>query len=244
MNKEGLQAHSDLASIASLAQFIDSHFGKLDILVHNAGVLGALVDGDAWRASQQDARVKGSEKMNWGTIMTQTYDLAAECLQTNYYGAKRITEALLPLLHLSKSPRIVNVSSSMGQLKYIPSEWAKGVLNDIENLTEERIDEVINVFLKDFKEGCLEDKGWPEIFAAYVISKAAMNSGTRILAKKYPSFRINCVCPGYVKTDINYNSGVLTVEEGAEGPVKLALLPDDGPSGMFFLQKEVSSFVE
>ncbi|KAL8062639.1 hypothetical protein ABFX02_02G160700 [Erythranthe guttata] len=237
---------TDLASIASLAQFIDSHFGKLDILVHNAGVLGALVDADddAWRALQQDASRKGSEKMNWGAIMTQTYDLAAECLQTNYYGPKRITEALLPVLHRSKSPRIVNVSSSMGQLKYIPNEWAKGVLNGIENLTEERIDEIINVFLKDFKEGCLEDKGWPDIFAAYVISKAAMNSGTRILAKKYPSFRINCVCPGYVKTDINYNSGVLTVEEGAEGPVKLALLPDDGPSGMFFLQKEVSSFVE
>ncbi|KAL7121294.1 hypothetical protein ACP275_02G174200 [Erythranthe tilingii] len=187
---------TDLASIASLAQFIDSQFGKLDILVHNAGVLGALVDGDAWRASQQDASRKGSEKMNWRAIMTQTYDLAVECLQTNYYGAKRITEALLPLLHLSKSPRIVNVSSSMGQLKYLPSEWAKGVLNDIENLTEERIDEVINVFLTDFEK------------------------------------------------DINYNSGVLTVEEGAEGPVKLALMPDDGPSGMFFLRKEVSSFVE
>ncbi|KAL7158660.1 hypothetical protein ABFS83_02G159100 [Erythranthe nasuta] len=235
---------TDFASVASLAQFIDSRFGKLDILVHNAGILGALVDGDAWRASQQDASRKGSEKMNWGAIMTQTYDLAAECIQTNYYGPKRITEALLPLLHRSKSPRIVNVSSSMGQLKYIPSEWVKGVLNDIENLTEERIDEVINVFLKDFEKGCLEDKGWPESFAAYVISKAAMNSGTRILAEKYASFRINCICPGYVKTDINYNSGVLTVEEGAEGPVKLALLPDDGPSGMFFLQKEVSSFVE
>lgn len=49
--------------------------------------------------------------------LIQTYELAEECLKTNYYGAKRTAEALIPLLQLSNSPRIVNVSSSMGQLK-------------------------------------------------------------------------------------------------------------------------------
>jgi len=49
--------------------------------------------------------------------MTQTYELAKECLQTNYYGAKITTESLLPLLQLSDSPRIVNVSSTLGQLE-------------------------------------------------------------------------------------------------------------------------------
>ena len=48
-------------------------------------------------------------------------------------------------------------------------------------------------------------------------------------AKKYPNFRNNCVSPGNVKTDINFNTGMLTVEEGAEGPVKLALLLDAAP---------------
>ncbi|KAG5538440.1 hypothetical protein RHGRI_019123 [Rhododendron griersonianum] len=71
-----------------------------------------------------------------------------------------------------------------------------------------------------------------------------MNAYTRILAKKYPTFRINCVCPGYVKTDINDNSGIFSIEEGAEHPVRLALLPDDGPTGVFFVLKEVASFVE
>lgn len=126
--------------------------------------------------------------------------------------------------------------------QYIPNEWAKEVLNDAENLTEERIDQVLNEFLKDFKEGSLEAKGWPGYLSAYILSKAAMNAYTRILAKKYPNFRINCVCPGYVKTDINFNTGYLTPEEGAESPVRLALLPDDGPSGEFFVRKEVSSF--
>jgi NAD(P)-dependent dehydrogenase (short-subunit alcohol dehydrogenase family) len=49
--------------------------------------------------------------------VTQTYELAEECLKTNYYGAKITSESLLPLLKLSDSPRIVNVSSTLGQLE-------------------------------------------------------------------------------------------------------------------------------
>lgn len=52
---------------------------------------------------------------SWNII--QTYDLAEECLKINYYGTKRTTEALIPLLQLSDSPRIVNVSSGAGRLK-------------------------------------------------------------------------------------------------------------------------------
>ena len=76
----------------------------------------------------------------------------------------------------------------------------------------------------------------------YAVSKAAMNAYTRILAKKFPNFKVNCVCPGFVKTDINYNTGTLPVEEGAESPVKLALLSNDGPSGLFFSSNQVTSF--
>lgn len=55
-----------------------------------------------------------------GAKMKRTaYELAVECLQVNYYGTKRTTEALLPLLQLSDSPRIVNVSSSMGALSVL-----------------------------------------------------------------------------------------------------------------------------
>lgn len=57
--------------------------------------------------------------INWNEVSTQTYDLAEECLQTNYYGAKRTIEAFVPLLQLSDSGRIVNVSSSSGKLKVI-----------------------------------------------------------------------------------------------------------------------------
>ncbi|KAI8021666.1 (+)-neomenthol dehydrogenase [Camellia lanceoleosa] len=230
----------DPSSVASLADFIKSKFGRLDILVNNAGIHGAKMDWDSLQSSEGSVEEVLS---SWKKIMTQSYELGNECLQTNYYGTKRMIEALNPLLQLSDSPRIVNVSSVAGKLKLMPSEWAKGVLNDVESLTEERIEEVLNEFLKDFKEGVLETKGWPTFWSAYAVSKAAINAYTRILAKKHPTFRINCVCPGWVKTDINNHIGKLTTEQGAQCPVKLALLPDDGPSGLFFTNNEPSSFV-
>lgn len=228
---------SDSSSVASLAEFVRVQFGKLDILINNAGVTGGIVDPEGIRAAVSGAQV------NWKEIVYQNYELMEEGLQTNYYGAKKMVEAFVPLLQLSQSPRIVNVSSSMGQLKNVPGEWIRDILNDEKNLTEERVDDLLNQFLKDFKEGCsFEDKGWPPSYSAYKMSKVAMNAYTRILAKKYPDFKVNCVCPGFVKTDINFNTGRLTVEEGAASVVRLALLPDDGPSGLFFYRQEVSSF--
>lgn len=47
-----------------------------------------------------------------------------------------------------------------------------------------------------------------------------------------------------MKTDITYNTGILTLEEGAETPMMAALLPDDGVTGCFIAEKKVISFVE
>lgn len=124
--------------------------------------------------------------------------------------------------------------------QFISNEWAKEELGNAES--QERVDEVLSEFLKDFKEGNLQAKGWPVSISAYVLSKAALNSYTRIIAKNYPDFIINSVCPGYVKTSLNFDYGILTVEEGAESPVKLALLPKNGPSGKFFSRMEISEF--
>ncbi|GLT60684.1 hypothetical protein SLA2020_334400 [Shorea laevis] len=228
---------ADPATIASLADFVKRQFEKLDILVNNAGIGGAATDRDAVVSKMQ-----AGEQINWRGLITETYELAEECFKTNYFGSKMMCEAFIPLLQLSDSPRIVNVSSSMGRLKNVSNEWAKTILSDAENLTEERVDEVLNKYLKDFKEGSLEAQGWPAFMSAYTLSKATMNAYTRILAKKHPSFCINCVCPGFVKTDINHNTGVLTVEEGAQGPVRLALLPNGAPSGFFFNRLEESEF--
>ncbi|KDO86071.1 hypothetical protein CISIN_1g035504mg, partial [Citrus sinensis] len=103
---------ADPATIHSLADFVRSQFGKLDILVNNAAIFGVSVDGDALSGF-----VKDGEPIKWNEIVTPTYELAEKCLRTNYYGSKRMCEVLIPLLQLSDLPRIVNVSSNMGKLK-------------------------------------------------------------------------------------------------------------------------------
>ncbi|KAG2380371.1 (+)-neomenthol dehydrogenase [Vigna angularis] len=230
---------TDPKSITSLADFIKTQYGKLDILVNNAGIPGAHVDGEALSAA---GIMENAGRVDWSKIVTETYELAEAGLKTNYYGVKELTKTLIPLLQFSSSPRIVNVSSSMGKLENMKDGRPKEVLSDAENLTEEKIDEILDEFLKAFKEGSLESKGWPQAMSAYSVSKAALNAYTRILAKKYPSFCINAVCPGYVKTDINYNTGFLTPDEGAEAAVRLALLPDGSPSGLFFFRSEEKPF--
>ncbi|XP_023730776.1 (+)-neomenthol dehydrogenase [Lactuca sativa] len=229
----------DPTSIFSLVEFMKAKYGKLDILVNNAAVLGVSVDAHALEAS-----INGKEPghIKWEEVSTQPYNLGEECIQTNYYGAKRMLEAFMPLLLLSESPRIVNVSSSSGKLKFVINEWASNILNDIKVLSEERIDKIFEIFLKDLKENSLETKMWPTFLSAYTISKAAINAYTRLLARKHPSIIINSVCPGYVKTSINYFSGYLNVEEGAQSITRLVLLPMDGHSGLFFYRDDISSF--
>ena len=50
-------------------------------------------------------------------VFKETFETALDCIRTNYYGTKLVSKELIPLLQLSNSARIINVSSSMGQLK-------------------------------------------------------------------------------------------------------------------------------
>ncbi|KAF3335337.1 Dolichyl-diphosphooligosaccharide--protein [Carex littledalei] len=103
---------------------------------------------------------------------------------------------------------------------FIPNEAIKSELRDADNLTEERLDEIVCSFLNDFKTDNVKGNTWPTDISAYTVSISAY---TRILARKHTDLCINCVNPGYVVTDITWNTGQCTVEEGAKGPVMLAL---------------------
>jgi NAD(P)-dependent dehydrogenase (short-subunit alcohol dehydrogenase family) len=73
-------------------------------------------------------------------------------------------------------------------------------------------------------------------FLAYNSSKSALNAITVQLAHdlRATPIKVNAADPGYVATDMNRNQGVRSVEQGAATPVRLALLPADGPTGGFF----------
>jgi NAD(P)-dependent dehydrogenase (short-subunit alcohol dehydrogenase family) len=83
---------ADEASVRQLAANLEDEFGRLDILVNNAA---AYVD---WTQTASNADLNDVHTV----------------LETNLFGAWRMTQALLPLLRNSQHGRIVNVSSGAG----------------------------------------------------------------------------------------------------------------------------------
>ncbi|CAL5030834.1 unnamed protein product [Urochloa decumbens] len=239
---------TDAPSIARLADFLKTRFGKLDILVNNAAI-GAVeyVHDPADGSLTSEEKFNGmdrQQRLEWMfNAVRETYDAAREGVQINYYGTKHVIEALLPLLQASSNGRIVNVSSDSGLLRHIRNEELKRELSDIDSLTEERLDEVLDTFLKDFKAGDLEARRWPIVISAYKMAKVALNAYSRILARMHPELRVNCAHPGYVDTDMTMHSGPLTPEEGAANVVKVALLPEGGPTGAYFALGQEAQFV-
>ncbi|MFB7724379.1 SDR family oxidoreductase [Nocardia sp. NPDC056100] len=102
LKAEGAQAHfvqldvTDEDSIARAAEWIDSEFGSLDILINNAGITGGM-DRDGKPSSTSLANLR------------RVYD-------TNVFGVVAVINALLPLLRRAEAARIVNVSSEVGSL--------------------------------------------------------------------------------------------------------------------------------
>jgi NAD(P)-dependent dehydrogenase (short-subunit alcohol dehydrogenase family) len=84
---------TDRGTIQGAAEWIEKEFGRLDILINNAGI------GE------------------WGA-KPSTVSLAKvrEVYETNLFGPMALIQAMLPLLRKSKHGRIVNVTSSLGSM--------------------------------------------------------------------------------------------------------------------------------
>lgn len=80
-------------SVSEAAKLVDAEYGRLDVLVNNAGIGGVrLPPGDV-----------GGDEMR-------------EVYETNVFGPVRMMRAFLPLLRRSAAPRVVMVSSGMGSI--------------------------------------------------------------------------------------------------------------------------------
>jgi NAD(P)-dependent dehydrogenase (short-subunit alcohol dehydrogenase family) len=84
---------TDDASVAAAAGRVADEVGRLDVLVNNAGIIGARV----------------------APLETGPADFLA-CFGVNLLGPVRVTRAFLPLLGKADLPRVVMVSSGMGSL--------------------------------------------------------------------------------------------------------------------------------
>jgi NAD(P)-dependent dehydrogenase (short-subunit alcohol dehydrogenase family) len=74
----------------------------------------------------------------------------------------------------------------------------------------------------------------------YRVSKVALNALTRILAAELQgeNILVNSVDPGWVRSDMGGPSADRSLSEGADTAVWLATLPDGGPSGGFFRDRQ------
>ncbi|GAA0513217.1 dehydrogenase [Paractinoplanes deccanensis] len=88
---------TDDASVGRAAADVTNRYGRLDVLVNNAGISGG-------QAGQSPGAV----------------DLAVvrAVYETNLFGVLRVTEAFLPLLRRSPDPRIINISSGTASLHW------------------------------------------------------------------------------------------------------------------------------
>ena len=77
-------------------------------------------------------------------------------------------------------------------------------------------------------------------FPSYRISKTALNAFTRNLSfeVKKQNILVNSVCPGWCRTDMGGKEATRSPEEGAEGIIWVATLPNNGPSGKLFRDKK------
>ncbi|HEY9705502.1 MAG TPA: SDR family NAD(P)-dependent oxidoreductase, partial [Allocoleopsis sp.] len=78
-------------------------------------------------------------------------------------------------------------------------------------------------------------------FHGYRVSKTALNVLTKTLGDelKDTNILINSMCPGWVKTDMGGPNAPRTVEQGADTITWLATLPDSGPTGGFFRDRQL-----
>jgi NAD(P)-dependent dehydrogenase (short-subunit alcohol dehydrogenase family) len=86
--------------------------------------------------------------------------------------------------------------------------------------------------------GQLSDMG--SGFPAYRVSKAGLNALTRIFASEVrgTNVKVNAVCPGWVRTEMGGPNASRSIEQGVATTIWLATLPDDGPSGGLFRDRQ------
>ena len=128
--------------------------------------------------------------------------------ETNVFGVVGVTNAFLPALRRSAHPRIVNLSSGTGSLG-----WSTGPNPQF-----------------PYQTG---GSG-----AAYRSSKTALNALTVFYAQALEpdGFKVNALAPGLRATNLNARAASSDGDpaEAAAAAVRLAMLPDDGPTGGFF----------
>jgi NAD(P)-dependent dehydrogenase (short-subunit alcohol dehydrogenase family) len=100
LEREGLDVEflklevTDKNDHLAASRYLEEKFGRLDILINNAGIAADVMGG--------------------GKVSTTTEDAIRRTFETNFFAPVALTQVLLPLLKKSDEGRIVNMSSILG----------------------------------------------------------------------------------------------------------------------------------
>ncbi len=218
LSREGLDVTSrrldvtDAAGIADFTTRLAETSGGLDVLVNNAAV--ALNGFDA--------------------------KVARKTIDANFFGPLRVTDRLLPLLR--PGARVVMVSSAIGHTGDLPASLRTRLKAG--DLARGELVALMQGFVAAVTAGTHAEDGWPS--SAYRVSKMGLDALTGVMARELADdprrILINAGCPGWVRTAMGGKSAPRTVEQGAETPVWLAMLPEGGPQGGVFEEEKPLSW--
>ncbi|GGJ54388.1 SDR family oxidoreductase [Deinococcus roseus] len=96
---------TDQATIDAAAEHIRNTFGRLDVLVNNAGISQPDNAAEVFPATVQA-----------GMMTVASPEYIRTVFETNVFGVIAVTQAMLPLLHEAPAGRIVNLGSGAGSL--------------------------------------------------------------------------------------------------------------------------------
>ncbi|XP_013192568.2 carbonyl reductase [NADPH] 3-like [Amyelois transitella] len=211
LKKEGLNPNyhqldiTSTKSIETFRDYIKEKYGGIDVLVNNAAI--------AFKSKAKEP------------VSVQ----AEETIFVNYFSVLSTCEILFPIMR--NGGRVVNISSSCGHLSHIPSEALKKRFTD-PNLTILELSDLMRQYVDAAKQGT-QLAEWGN--SSYVVSKVGVTALTKIQQKmlKDRDIKVNAVHPGYVNTDMSSHKGPLTIDEGAEAPLYLALDAPDSVQGEY-----------
>jgi NAD(P)-dependent dehydrogenase (short-subunit alcohol dehydrogenase family) len=149
--------------------------------------------------------------LDTGTPVTgASVEVFRRTYETNVFGVIAVTNAFLPALRRSPRPRIVNISSGTGSLTWSTSPNPQF----------------------DYRAAAAGTG------AAYRSSKTAVNALTVFYAQALAEdgVKVNALAPGLRATGLNARAATAGGDpaEAAAAAVRLAQLPDNGPTGQLF----------
>jgi len=117
----------DNKSIIAAAEAVASEFGRIDVLINNAGLASFAKD-----------------------LETQYH----ECLTTNAIGAALVTEAFKPLLLKSLQPKLLFITSSLGSIEnqQDPTTYAYGPVYVAYRVSKAAMNMIMSCYYTELKE--------------------------------------------------------------------------------------------